>query len=383
VRKIIIAAAIRNPYAGRFSQDLGDIVGDSPALGEEFGRRIREAAGGRPMESYGKACLVGTAGEYEHGNAFLTAVFADPVREAVGGGKAWVPSTGNRGAPGTVIDVPLAHKDALYVRSHYDTVTVSFTDTPNRTRSWSSSPSPRAGACTPGWEASAPARSRERTGCTDMAADPTVTGRDHFTTLSGLRAHYVVWGDPARPAIVMLHGLRSYARTFDSLAGRLAGRYHVLAADARGRGDSDWDPQGQYDTESYVADLEEIADRLGLVRFILLGHSMGGATACVYAARHPERVIAAVIEDIGPGSSLSGEGAERVKREVAGTPAGFPSLDAARTSRARPLNPGCGTPWPKTARAAGAGNSTWRASPPPASTRIRPARWICGRTSRP
>ena len=130
VRKIVIAAAVHNPYAGRFSENLDDIVTDSPKLGEEFGRRIAEAAGGRAIESYGKACLVGAGGEYEHGNAFLTAVFADPVRESVGGGKSWMPSTGKRGAPGTVIDVPLAHKDALYVRSHYDTVTVSFTDTP-------------------------------------------------------------------------------------------------------------------------------------------------------------------------------------------------------------------------------------------------------------
>ncbi len=90
----------------------------------------RPLAAGRPIASYGKACLVGTDGEYEHGNAFLTQVFADPVRDAVGGGKAWVPSTGKRAAPGASIDIPLAHKDALYVRSHYDTVTVSFTDAP-------------------------------------------------------------------------------------------------------------------------------------------------------------------------------------------------------------------------------------------------------------
>jgi hypothetical protein len=129
-RKIVIAAAIHNPYAGRYSEDLGQIVDGSAKLGLEFGRRIQAAADGRPVESYGKACLVGTDGEYEHGNAFLTQVFADPVRDAVGGGKAWVPSTGKRAAPGTSIDVPLAHKDALYVRSHYDTITVSFTDAP-------------------------------------------------------------------------------------------------------------------------------------------------------------------------------------------------------------------------------------------------------------
>ncbi|QKV93084.1 amino acid synthesis family protein [Streptomyces sp. NA02950] len=131
VRKIVIAAAVHNPYAGRFSENLDLIIADSPKLGEEFGRRITEVAAGRPIESYGKACLVGTNGEYEHGNAFLTAVFAHPVRDAVGGGKSWVPSTGKRGAPGTAIDVPLAHKDALYVRSHYDTVTLTFTDTPD------------------------------------------------------------------------------------------------------------------------------------------------------------------------------------------------------------------------------------------------------------
>ena len=75
---------------------------------------------------------MGTDGEYEHGNALLTNPAANPVRAALGGGKSWVPSTGKRGGPGTVIDIPLAHKDALYVRSHYDTVTALFSDAPNR-----------------------------------------------------------------------------------------------------------------------------------------------------------------------------------------------------------------------------------------------------------
>ncbi|MGP4006857.1 alpha/beta fold hydrolase [Streptomyces sp. 4N124] len=163
-----------------------------------------------------------------------------------------------------------------------------------------------------------------------MAADTTAVGQDRFITLNGLRTHYVEWGDEDRPAIVMLHGLRSYARTFEPLAARLADRYRVLAPDARGRGDSDWDPKGEYYTDSYVADLEQFADRLSLDRFVLLGHSMGGTTTYVYAARHPEQVGAAVVEDIGPGSSLSGEGAERIKREVANTPRDFPSREAAR-----------------------------------------------------
>ncbi|MFI0370581.1 amino acid synthesis family protein [Actinomadura sp. 1N219] len=131
VRKVVIGAAIRNPYAGRFSEDLSEIVDDSAGLGVEFGRRAVAAAGDHMIVSYGKACLVGVAGEYEHGNAFLTQTFADPVRDAVGGGKSWVPSTGKRGGPGTAIDVPLAHKDALYVRSHYDTITAMFPDCPS------------------------------------------------------------------------------------------------------------------------------------------------------------------------------------------------------------------------------------------------------------
>lgn len=128
--KYAIAAVIHNPYAGQFSENLDALVDPSPLLGEEFGRRIRELAGERAIESYGKACLVGSQGEYEHGNAFLTNPAADPIRVALGGGKSWVPSTGKRGGPGATIDVPLAHKDALYVRSHYDTISLSFGDGP-------------------------------------------------------------------------------------------------------------------------------------------------------------------------------------------------------------------------------------------------------------
>lgn len=132
LRKFVLAACLYNPFAGRHEADLSGFIEPSPLLGAEFGRRIREASGGVAIQSYGKACLVGTDGEYEHGNALLTNPAANPVRDAVGGGKSWVPSTGKRGGPGTAIDIPLAHKDALYVRSHYDTVTATFNDAPSR-----------------------------------------------------------------------------------------------------------------------------------------------------------------------------------------------------------------------------------------------------------
>ena len=149
LRKIVIACAVHNPYAlqglealqagqrGKLSRNLSAIIKPSLALGAEFGRRIQaqmqtmqSELGVATLESYGKACLVGMAGEYEHGNAFLTSAFADPVRAAIGGGLSWVPSTGKRGGPGTEIDVPLAHRNALYVRSHYDTISCSFGDAP-------------------------------------------------------------------------------------------------------------------------------------------------------------------------------------------------------------------------------------------------------------
>jgi len=130
LRKVVIAAAIHNPYAGAFSETLDQIVASSALLGLEFGRRFTAALGEHKVESYGKAAIVGAAGEYEHGNAFLTNAFADPIRAAVGGGQSWFPSTGKRGSSGTAIDIPLAHKNALYVRSHYDTITATFTDAP-------------------------------------------------------------------------------------------------------------------------------------------------------------------------------------------------------------------------------------------------------------
>lgn len=130
VRKFAVVCVLDNPYAGRFSQDLSMLVKESPELGKEFGRRLLALADDQKIASYGKACIVGAEGEYEHGNALLTTAFADPVRDALGGGKAWISSSGKRGGPGTSIDVPLAHKDALYVRSHYDTMTVTLQDAP-------------------------------------------------------------------------------------------------------------------------------------------------------------------------------------------------------------------------------------------------------------
>lgn len=129
LRKVAVCAVVRNPDAGKFVYDLSDLVAASEALGDELSRRAA-AALGEPVESYGKGGIVGVNGEQEHINALLTTIFGDVLRKYAGGGKAWIPSMTKRGVAGTSIDIPLAHKDALYVRSHYDGITVAVPDAP-------------------------------------------------------------------------------------------------------------------------------------------------------------------------------------------------------------------------------------------------------------
>jgi esterase len=156
-----------------------------------------------------------------------------------------------------------------------------------------------------------------------------MTATERFTKLGGLRARYLTWGDPAQPAVLMLHGLRSYGGTWTPFARELAASHHIVAPDFRGRGGSEWDPARDYYIRTYVADLEELVVQLGLAEFTIVGHSMGGAVGYVYAAAHPEQVTGLLAEDIGPGSSTSTPGAERVMREMASAPLSFDSLDAA------------------------------------------------------
>lgn len=130
LRKAATAVVLRNPLAGEpYREDLSELIEPSGELGELIGRRCAEALG-VPVESHGKAVLVGTAGEQEHGNAVKTTTFGEPFRAAFGGGRAWLPSTTKRCAPGASVDVPLCFKDEIWVRSHYDTITVAIADAP-------------------------------------------------------------------------------------------------------------------------------------------------------------------------------------------------------------------------------------------------------------
>lgn len=153
--------------------------------------------------------------------------------------------------------------------------------------------------------------------------------REGWIHSEGLRLRYVEWGAVDAPAIVALHGLRSFAYTWEPVALPLADRFRIIALDQRGRGESDWDPQRRYYAEHYVRDLEALVAHLELGRFVLLGHSMGGSNAFVYSSAHADRLAGLVIEDMGPGASAGGAGAERIRRELLATPTRFADWDAA------------------------------------------------------
>lgn len=131
-RKAAAIAVIKNPFAGRYEEDLSLLIDYGERLGGILGERAVNALGipKEKVESYGKAAIVGLKGELEHAAAILHPKFGTPLREAVGGGKAIIPSAKKMGGPGTAIDVPLHYKNAAFVRSHFDAMEVRVHDAP-------------------------------------------------------------------------------------------------------------------------------------------------------------------------------------------------------------------------------------------------------------
>lgn len=131
-RRAAAMAVIVNPFAGRYAQDLSELVQAGEELGALLGRKAVEALGIRPeqAESYGKGAIVGAGGELEHAAAILHPKLGAPFREAVGGGKAIIPSSKKMGVPGTELDVPVHYKDAAFVRTHFDAMPVRVQDAP-------------------------------------------------------------------------------------------------------------------------------------------------------------------------------------------------------------------------------------------------------------
>ncbi len=131
-RKAVAAAVIENPFAGTYQADLTELMETGAQLGELLGKRCVEVLGITPAqaESYGKSAMVGENGELEHAAALLHPKMGAPLRKEVEKGAALVPSSKKMGGPGQVLDVPLGHKDAAYVRSHFDGIEIQVNDAP-------------------------------------------------------------------------------------------------------------------------------------------------------------------------------------------------------------------------------------------------------------
>jgi hypothetical protein len=129
-RKVAACAVIENPFAGTYQEDLSQLIDAGEELGELLTARALAMLEGGQVESFGKGAIVGTRGELEHAAALLHPKLGTPLRAAIGGGKAIIPSAKKVGGPGATLDVPLHFKDAVYVRSHYDAMEVRVADAP-------------------------------------------------------------------------------------------------------------------------------------------------------------------------------------------------------------------------------------------------------------
>jgi len=188
---------------------------------------------------------------------------------------------------------------------------------------------------------------------------------DKYVNVNGLRLHYLDWGSPDKPPMILLHGIARHAHTFDHLAPHFAGSFHVLAIDLRGHGDSDWDPEGDYLVEDHVKDLEDLIAQLRLQRITLLGNSTGGRVAQVFAGLHPNLVAKLVVEDVGPErpEDIASGFARRVRQEADGW-ASEDELVAQLTKE----NPGVAADWIRGyahfgSRRRGDGRLVWKRDP--------------------
>ena len=129
---------------------------------------------------------------------------------------------------------------------------------------------------------------------------------------NGMEFNYLEWGSPGNPKILMLHGVSQQAHSWDFVSLALSDRFHIIALDQRGHGDSDWASDGDYSIEAQQSDIDAVVDALGLNGFMLMGHSMGGRNSYVWASRHPKTLDGLVIVDTGPQGQR--EGRDRIQR---------------------------------------------------------------------
>lgn len=139
---------------------------------------------------------------------------------------------------------------------------------------------------------------------------------DRNVRVNGMNFHYLEWGDPVNPTILMLHGGSQQAHSWDFVSLPLSEQYHVVALDQRGHGDSDWAPDGDYSLEAHQGDIDGFVQAQLPEKFHLIGHSMGGRNSYVWASRHPERLKSLVIVDTGPEAAPRGRNRIQQFREL-------------------------------------------------------------------
>ncbi|SVA18921.1 uncharacterized protein METZ01_LOCUS71775 [marine metagenome] len=138
--------------------------------------------------------------------------------------------------------------------------------------------------------------------------------KSSFTYCGNRRFHYLEWGDQQNQPIVLLHGLGQQSHSWDLISLSLSDQYRVIAIDARGHGDTDWPEDSDYSPQSHVRDLVCLVNHLRLTDLIIIGHSMGGKTAYIYASEHPNSTKGLTIVDTGPESDT--EGVRRIRHFI-------------------------------------------------------------------
>ena len=153
------------------------------------------------------------------------------------------------------------------------------------------------------------------------------SARTRFVVVGGLKLHFLEWGTIGRPTVCFLHGGSAHAHWFDQVTPAFADRYHLIALDQRGHGESQWAEPPAYGTENFASDLIGFFDSLSLERVALVGHSMGGHNSMSFAAWHPDRVSALVIVDSRP--TIPADRLDRLRRRGERTLRPYPSQEAA------------------------------------------------------
>jgi esterase len=153
--------------------------------------------------------------------------------------------------------------------------------------------------------------------------------------VNDLALHYLEWGEADAPDIVCVHGYTGSADAFNALGRHFEDRFHIIAPDVRGHGESGWSAAGAYGYADQAGDLAAFVDRLGLERFVLIGTSMGGIIAMAYAVEHGARLLGLVINDIGPEAEA---GTQRITQMVGSRPEEFATLEDAMAYR-REMSP--------------------------------------------